>query len=141
MAFVESKATGFFLPPPHSDQVYVEISALEGGHLTLPEKLFVTDADPDRRVTVPSLSFLIRHPLGFSGKPTNIVFDLGMKRNLEEFPPALQDHIRNRQPTILKPDVADFLRAGGLDPADIDMVILSHVSKQRAFCISLGGPD
>lgn len=116
------------LPPPRPDQVYVTISALDGGHLTLPEYLFVTDADPHKRATVPSLSFLIQHPSGGSGSPTRLLFDLGMKRNLEEFPPPMRAHIRNRQPTILHPDVGDSLRAGGLDPAEIDMVILSHVS-------------
>jgi hypothetical protein len=115
------------LPSPRPDQVYVTISALDGGHLTLPEYLFVTDADPNKRATVPSLSFLIQHPSGGPGSPTRLLFDLGMKRNPEEFPLPMQAHIRNRQPTILHPDVGDSLRAGGLDPAEIDMVVLSHV--------------
>lgn len=109
------------------DEVYVTVSALEGGQLTLPERLFVTDADPEKRATVPSLSFLIQHPAQ-DGKPTRIVFDLGLKRDLTKYPPAQQAHIANRQPTILHPDCADCLRGGGLDPAkDIDIVILSHV--------------
>ncbi|KAL1985792.1 hypothetical protein VTN96DRAFT_7414 [Rasamsonia emersonii] len=126
-----------FPPPPSSDpHVYVTISALEGGHLTLPEKLFVTDADPDKRSTVPSLSFLIQHPnkqnenqnqnqkSGFD----KIVFDLGIKRDLSAYHPAMHSHIANRQPVLTRPDVADSLRQGGLDPAsDIDYVILSHV--------------
>ncbi|KAJ5814454.1 uncharacterized protein N7503_001204 [Penicillium pulvis] len=122
-----SASTNKSLPLPRPDQVYVTISALDGGHLTLPEQLFVTDADPNRRVTVPSLSFLIRHPSRGSEPSTRLLFDLGMKRNPEEFPPLMQTHIRNRQPTILYPDVGDSLRAGGLDPAEIEMVILSHV--------------
>lgn len=120
------------LPAPASNQVYVSISALEGGHLTLPERLFVTDADPEKRSTVPSLSFLIRHPsAGQNGKTsTNVVFDLGMRRDITKFKPAQHIHIQNRQPTIVHPDVADSLRAGGLSPeTDIDIVILSHVSR------------
>ncbi|OAL36576.1 hypothetical protein AYO20_04192 [Fonsecaea nubica] len=111
-----------------SDQeVYVTVSALEGGQLTLPERLFVTDADPEKKATVPSLSFLIQHPSP-DGKVTKFVFDLGLKRDLTKYPPAQQAHISNRQPTILHPDCADSLRAGGLDPArDIDIVMLSHV--------------
>lgn len=117
------------LPPPSADQAYVTISALEGGHLTLPERLFITDADPEKRTTVPSLSFLIHHPSkDASQPPTRIVFDLGLKRNLSRYPPAMQSHISQRQPVITSPDVAESLRAGGLDPArDIDYVILSHV--------------
>jgi glyoxylase-like metal-dependent hydrolase (beta-lactamase superfamily II) len=110
-----------------SDEVYVTVSALEAGQLTLPESLFITDADPEKRATVPSLSFLIQHPSG-EGKVTKLVFDLGLKRDLSKYPPAQQAHIANRQPTILHPDCADSLRTGGLDPAkDIDIVILSHV--------------
>ncbi|KIV87115.1 hypothetical protein PV11_02683 [Exophiala sideris] len=109
------------------DEVYVTVSALEGGQLTLPERLFITDADPEKRATVPSLSFLIQHP-SQDGKTTRLVFDLGLKRDLTKYPPAQQAHIANRQPTILHPDCADCLRGGGLDPAkDIDIVILSHV--------------
>lgn len=109
------------------DDVYVTVSALEAGHLTLPERLFVTDADPEKKATVPSLSFLIQHA-SQDGKSTRIVFDLGLKRDLTKYPPTQQAHIANRQPTILHPDCADSLRAGGLDPAtDIDVVILSHV--------------
>lgn len=112
--------------------VYVTASALNAGHLTLPEHLFVTDAEPDKRNTVPSLSFLIRHPSTSSGagdhSVTNIVFDLGLKRDLTGYAPAQQPHITQRQPIITDPDCAASLRNGGLDPAkDIGMVILSHV--------------
>lgn len=108
-------------------QVYVTVSALEAGQLTLPERLFVTDADPEKRATVPSLSFLIQHQSS-SGQATITVFDLGVKRDLTGYAEPQQLHIRNRQPTILRPDCADSLRKGGLEPAkDIDYVILSHV--------------
>jgi hypothetical protein len=118
------------LPADAEDQTYVTISALESGQLTLPERLFVTDADPEKRATVPSLSFLIRHPSpgARGGDTTNLVFDLGVKRDVTKYMPAMQSHINNRQPTIHHPDTADSLRAGGLDPVkDIDIVMLSHV--------------
>ncbi|KAL2205530.1 hypothetical protein CC79DRAFT_1276684 [Sarocladium strictum] len=120
--------------------VYVTVSALDAGHLTLPEKLFVTDADPKKRATVPSLSFLIRHSTSDgSGKTTNLVFDLGLKRDLTGYPHKQQEHIANRHPIISRPDCADSLRFGVnwksesngetlLDPAkDVDIVIISHV--------------
>ncbi|KAI4926264.1 hypothetical protein J4E85_006556 [Alternaria conjuncta] len=109
------------LPAPAHDQTYVTISALEAGQLTLPERLFVTDADPERRATVPSLSFLIRHGA------SNLVFDLGLKRDFSGYREAQQHHIAQRQPTSVSPDAADSLRRGGLDPKDVDVVILSHV--------------
>lgn len=112
--------------PPHATTV--KLSALRAGHLTLPEHLFVTDADPDRRATVPSLAFLIRH----EPSQTNLVFDLGIKRDLSGYAPAMSSHIAARQPAGAgadgDDDAAASLRKGGLDPAaDIDFVVLSHV--------------
>lgn len=112
--------------PSHAPTV--SLSALRAGHLTLPEHLFVTDADPDRRSTVPSLAFLIRH----EPSRTNLVFDLGIKRDLSGYAPALSSHIAARQPAGAGADADDdaaaSLRKGGLDPsADIDFVVLSHV--------------
>ena len=116
---------------PTSSSIHFKISALEGGHLTLPERLLVTDADPEKKSTVPSLSFLIQHPSKSQDgnqKNQNIVFDLGVKRDLKGYMPAMQAHIANRQPVVTSPDVADALRKEGLDPAkDIDYVIMSHV--------------
>ncbi|CAM1509701.1 Fc.00g000360.m01.CDS01 [Cosmosporella sp. VM-42] len=125
--------------------VCVSVSALDAGHLTLPERLFVTDADPEKRSTVPSLAFLIQHASPSISTPgrnvTNLVFDLGIKRNVDGYKPAQRDHVAQRQPVITEPDCADSLRYGAtgrrkddtqesplLDPArDIDLVILSHV--------------
>lgn len=118
------------LPQWTDDETYVTISALDGGHLTLPESLFVTDANPEKKATVPSLCFLIQHPsLGNNGRETmNVLFDLGLKRDLNEYTPAMASHIANRQPVITDPDCAASLRAGGLEPdTDIDIVMLSHV--------------
>ncbi|KAH7130228.1 beta-lactamase-like protein [Dendryphion nanum] len=120
------------LPTPSPTQTYVTISALDGGHLTLPESLFVTDADPSKRSTVPSLSFLIQHPTAPSTTssvptPQTLLFDLGLKRDLTAYRPAQQHHISQRQPTIVTPDVSDSLLAGALSPSTIDTIILSHV--------------
>lgn len=138
-------ATSSSKPP-----VYVTISALDAGHITLPERLFVTDADPTKRTTVPSLAFLIQHPSPSPSQTgrnvTNLVFDLGVKRDLNGYTPAQLLHTAQRQPVITEPDCSDSLRNGAnsagsggdtkgaareeplLDPGrDIDMVILSHV--------------
>lgn len=121
------------LPSPQPNQTYVTISALDGGHLTLPEKLFVTEADPSKRATVPSLAFLIQHPGSSTSSPTatttpsTLVFDLGIKRDITQYRSAQQTHIAQRQPVSVTPDVSDSLRAGGLEPSSISTVILSHV--------------
>lgn len=116
------------LPAPSPTQTYVTISALQAGHLTLPEALFVTDADPTKRATVPSLAFLIQHPSPTRpSKPDTLVFDLGLKRDFAGYRDAQQHHIAQRQPTTVSPDAAASLRKGGLAPEDVDTVVLSHV--------------
>ena len=132
MASTATKEEIVTLPIQSPNQVFVTVSALEGGHLTLPESLFVSPADPKKRTTVPSLSFLIQHPPPSEGiargcQPTKLVFDLGLKRDFTGYREAQQQHIAQRQPTIVSPDVAESLRKGGLSPENIDIVMLSHV--------------
>ncbi|KAF8857438.1 hypothetical protein BDZ45DRAFT_674731 [Acephala macrosclerotiorum] len=119
------------LPAPAEDQIYVTISALDAGWLTLPEHLFITNAAPEKRTTVPSLAFIIRHPSSSKNLPsrsTNLVFDLSLKRDFTKYRTAQQHHASQRQPTVSSPDAAASLLAGGVDPEkDIDNVILSHV--------------
>lgn len=116
------------LPPSSPNQAYVKVSALNGGFLTLPERNFVTDADPEKAVTAPSMCFLIEHLTPGATKPERIVFDLGIKRDFAKYLPATQEHITQRQPVYCTPDVRCSLRNGGLEPVkDIDYVILSHV--------------
>ncbi|OAP57645.1 hypothetical protein AYL99_08383 [Fonsecaea erecta] len=117
------------LPPPGPDQVYVKVAALNGGFLTLPERNFVTDPDPDKGTTVPSMCFLIEHQSTNSAAPTRVVFDLGIKRDLTLYAqPATQHHITTRQPVYSSADARSSLMSGGLDPAtDIDVVVLSHI--------------
>lgn len=127
-----TKTTQFLtLPAPAENQTYVTISALDAGWLTLPEHLFITNAAPEKRTTVPSLAFLVRHPSPSKRLPsssTNLIFDLGLKRDFTKYRTAQQHHASQRQPTITSPDAAASLLAGGVDPKkDIDTVILSHV--------------
>ncbi|KAH6975049.1 beta-lactamase-like protein [Ilyonectria sp. MPI-CAGE-AT-0026] len=103
---------------------YVELSLLPSGFLTLPEHFFCADQlDKSLRSTVPSMSFFIKHPI----TNTRIVFDLGLRKNLSNYPANIQAHLQTRQPIKTIPDASDSLRAGGLQPEDIDLVVLSHV--------------
>ncbi|RFU75708.1 hypothetical protein TARUN_6467 [Trichoderma arundinaceum] len=115
---------------------FVTVSALDAGHLTLPEHMFVTDADPVKKNTVPSLSFLIRHPSP-DGSLANLVFDLGIKRDLN-YAPAQKNQLDTWRPLITDTDCAQSIRDGVadyggakngvlLDPTkDIDYIIISH---------------
>lgn len=68
---------------------------------------------------------------------TNLLFDLGVKRDLSGYAPAIRPHITTRQPVIIDPDCSASLRRGVrnedrdqalLKPEkEVDFVILSHV--------------
>lgn len=110
-------------PSKSIEEEYIKLSLLPGGSLTLPELLFCDDQqDKDARVIVPSLSFLLQHPSGFK-----IVFDLGMRKIWQDYAPSIRQHLQKRLPIETEPDVSDCLRRGGLEPRDVDAVILSHV--------------
>jgi glyoxylase-like metal-dependent hydrolase (beta-lactamase superfamily II) len=122
------------LPPPWKDQTFVTVSAIEGGFITLPDACFVTPSNPEDKRTVPSLAFLIEHPRAnlFSNdasrkKPSRLMFDLGLRSELCRYIPAQQAHLEHREPYRLGPGIAKYLQVGGLTPADIDAVVLSHV--------------
>lgn len=115
------------LPPPRENQNYVTVHALSSGFLTLPEHLFVEGAKEGDRKTVPSLSFLIQHRDAQSGELSRIVFDMGLRKILNNYPKTLVNHLKTRQPISSSPDVKESLEAGGLKPQDIDFIMLSHV--------------
>ena len=111
----------------------VSVHALAAGQFSLPERFFVSPlADLNARKTVPSLSFLIQHQSSPSatspnGQLTRIVFDLGLRRDVSKYSPQIRKHLETRQPMTASPCVVESLSAGGLNPDDIDYVILSHV--------------
>jgi glyoxylase-like metal-dependent hydrolase (beta-lactamase superfamily II) len=103
---------------------FIQVSVLPSGFLTLPEHFFCADQhDRSVRNTVPSMSFLIYHP----SARRHIVFDLGMRRDLVSYPASIQPHLQTRQPIHTIPDTSESLKKGGLEPKDVDAVILSHV--------------
>jgi hypothetical protein len=112
--------------------VTVSVHALSCGHFTLPEHQFVKPSTLEARRTVPSLAFLIQHE-SQTGKTTRILFDLGLRRNLERYPLPIQKHTQNRRPITTEPDVVESLARGGLSPDDIDYIIYSHVRRTSTF--------
>ncbi|KAJ3977795.1 Metallo-hydrolase/oxidoreductase [Lentinula raphanica] len=111
------------LPPPANDQAFCTVSALEAGHLKLPLEVFLDNATPGSVLPTPSLSFLLRHSK--TGK--KLVFDLGIRKDLENHPPCVQKWIIDTSfdPSVPQ-DVAESLILGGLSPADVDTVCISH---------------
>ncbi|KDR78197.1 hypothetical protein GALMADRAFT_65036 [Galerina marginata CBS 339.88] len=110
------------LPNPAADQAFCNVSALEAGLLDLPDALFITNAEEGHVTVAPSLSFLLRH----SQKGTHLVFDLGIRKDWENYPPVVVDRIKATYLVEVKQDVVESLEKGGLSPAKIDYVCLSH---------------
>ncbi|KAK3691871.1 hypothetical protein LTR37_018364 [Vermiconidia calcicola] len=127
-----ASSKSFQLPAAAPDQKYVEVSPIPGGFITLADHAFIHPADKDAKRTVPSLTFLVKHPGSSiygadSSKPFHLMFDLGLRKALERYPKVLQKHLQGRSPYDLAPGVAAQLKDGGLDPSQINLVMLSHV--------------
>lgn len=116
------------LPSPSPDKAFVSVHALRAGNFTLPEYQFVQPVSRDSRKTVPSLAFLIQHQNIYTRQWTRIVFDLGLRRDINRYPIEIQKHTTTRQPLNTRPDVVESLARGGLTPDDIDFVLYSHAS-------------
>lgn len=121
----------------HTSSPTVTLHALSSGHFTLPSHQFISPCSLSERKTVPSLSFLIQHTNSRTGKHTRILFDLGLRGDLERYPAPIRAHIENRRPIEARPDVVESLARGGLEPRDIDYVIFSHVRVPSALAASV----
>ncbi|KAJ7584754.1 Metallo-hydrolase/oxidoreductase [Mycena floridula] len=110
------------LPQRVKDQAYCRVSALEAGLIDLPLEHFIVTASPGAVSRTPSLSFLIQH----SEKPQKFVFDLGIRKDIENFPPAVVKWLEEMYTVSTPQDVVESLAKGGLSPVDIDTVCLSH---------------
>ncbi|KAF7535064.1 hypothetical protein G7054_g5722 [Neopestalotiopsis clavispora] len=107
-------------------QRHARVSALDGGWFTLPLKFFISDVPEDERSYVPSLAFLITRDDG-SRRPSHVLFDLGLRQNTSTLEQPIQDHLLNRHPMRLSPDVRESLIKGGSSADTINQVILSHL--------------
>lgn len=110
------------LPPPAETQAFCNVSALEAGIINLPDEMFITNAVEGKVTSAPSLSFLIHHPQ----RNENIVFDLGIRKDWNNYPPSIVDWIKTTYPVQVKQDVVESLAKGGKQPNDIHYVCLSH---------------
>lgn len=112
------------LPPPGENQAYWNISALEAGHLVIYLPFFLDPPPPpsDADLEVPSLSFFLQH----SSTETKFVFDLGIRKDRENYPPTLEPVFKLLGRTRIPMDVVDSLRKGGVEPEQVDYVAISH---------------
>ena len=113
----------YALPDPMDVQPYIRVSGLEAGIIHLPLQLFTKDASAGEINICPSLAFSLRH----SVTDTHLVFDLGLRRDKESYPPAVQAVIAKWMPVEVSQSVAESLVKGGIDPKEVATVVLSHL--------------
>lgn len=112
------------LPAHSSDQAYCVVSALEAGFVDLPLDYLIDTAKAGERQKIPSLSFLLRH----TKNNDTLVFDLGIRKDLQSFTPEYLERIRQMTFICTVPkDAVDSLAQGGLAPTDIKHVCVSHI--------------
>ncbi|KAI0829907.1 Metallo-hydrolase/oxidoreductase [Trametes gibbosa] len=113
------------LPPPSTNQAFVDISALDAGGADTPLSWVLAGAKEDERITLPALGFLLRHSI----KRDNLVFDLGIRSDWQSLPPALLKYVIDILTfrIIDGQDAVAALAKGGLQPTDITHVCYSHL--------------
>jgi len=83
----------------------------------------------------PAFSFLIQHSSG-----RKLLFDLGVRKDWENFAPALYNNIKDSNWKItVKKDVREILESESIDPSEISGIIWRFVSKIVEACV-LGEP-
>ncbi|KAF7309136.1 Lactamase-B domain-containing protein [Mycena kentingensis (nom. inval.)] len=113
------------LPAPAPDQAYMHVSALQAGMISLPEDLVLAN-HPRVRHNCPSLAFYLEH----SATGENLVFDLGLRKDVETYPPAARAYFEGADalmPVEVPQDVAESLSLGGVHPESVQRVVLSHL--------------
>ncbi|KIW65757.1 hypothetical protein PV04_07985 [Phialophora macrospora] len=99
----------------------VEVYVLPTGYLWLPDRWIFSDGDTGLRHLSPDYSFLICHPSG-----RNVLFDLGMRKDLERNPRVIREDYSVIEPYVPK-DAHDLLADGPVHPDHVDIVVLSHL--------------
>lgn len=110
------------LPEPASDQAYMHISALQAGIIKLPLDLII-QGEPRTYQLCPSLSFYLKH----SHSERHFIFDLGIRRDWESYPPETKKHYTTLMPCEVPQSVAESCEKGGINPADVERVVISHL--------------
>lgn len=112
-------------PPPGNDQAFWNASALEAGHLWIDLPFFIDPPPPPSSqsdLEVPSLAFYLQH----SSKNTKFVFDLGIRKDKENYPPNIETVFKVMGRSRVPMDVTDSLRKGGAEPGEVEYVAISH---------------
>jgi glyoxylase-like metal-dependent hydrolase (beta-lactamase superfamily II) len=125
------------LPKQPTINSKIRVQILSGGFLHLPMKYFVAGSDPNDVRRVPSMSWLLEH------EPTGqkVIFDLGIRKDIEKYTPAVFERLQNVIKSEVPKDVFASLTQRHIDPSsDIRAIIFSHLHYDHIGDPSKFGP-
>ncbi|KAL0577058.1 hypothetical protein V5O48_004939 [Marasmius crinis-equi] len=115
--------------PASTSTVSVRAFNVHTDNSRVPAAMFIEPVLPGRDLLepVPAYVFLVEH-VGGDGKKRRIMFDLGTRKDQENFSPSTKEMASSIPNIVLDvdKDVVDQLTEGGIDLESIDTVIWSH---------------
>jgi len=113
------------IPADVDGQAFMIVKPILAGNLFLPDKeVFQDSIDlPDTEgIHIPVFCFFLSHPT-----KGNVLFDLGVRKHAEGYPPVLHDTIFKYFFAKCDEDITDSLKKGGENPGDVHSIFLSHL--------------
>lgn len=108
----------------------MKMHVLSGGRLRMRKSTFFPDADRNELFELPVSCILLRHPTG------NVLFDTGCHPDVAVDPEGRWGGLTKLMTPIMGPDdnVLGSLKAIGVSPNDIDIVVCSHLHPDHCGC-------
>jgi glyoxylase-like metal-dependent hydrolase (beta-lactamase superfamily II) len=108
----------------------MKMHVLSGGRLRMKKSIYFPDADRSEMLELPVSCMLLRHKQG------NVLFDTGCHPSIAENPEARWGSLAKFMVPIMPPGehVLGGLKAVGLEPDDIDVVVCSHLHTDHCGC-------
>lgn len=108
----------------------MKMHILSGGRLTMRKRTYYPDAERGEMFELPVSCILLRHAQG------NVLFDTGCHPDVAEHAEARLGAIAKYMIPAMKPGdhVLNSLKAVGLGPDDIDVVVCSHLHTDHCGC-------
>ncbi len=108
----------------------MKMHMLSGGRLRMRKSIYFPDADRAEMIDLPVSCALMRHSQG------NVLFDTGCHPTIAENPEARWGAAAKFMTPVMPPgdNVLTSLKAVGLGPDDVDVVVCSHLHTDHCGC-------
>lgn len=108
----------------------MKMHVLSGGRLRMRRSTYFPDADRSETIELPVSCILLRHSQG------NVLFDTGCHPSVAEHPEQRWSTLAKFMTPLMPPGdhVVNGLKAIGLSPHDIDIVVCSHLHTDHCGC-------